>query len=127
MIQPRISLPTRNLGNRYEEKTKLFLEQGGVTLMDANFTVRCGEIDLIGVHGQFLVFFEVRFRSGVFRQGIEAVDFKKLRRIRRVAQIWMQRYADILRQSFPCVNQVRIDLVAWGPHGNQWIKNIDSG
>lgn len=53
----------RKLGESYEEAASLYLQKKGVRIAERNFRCRQGEVDLIGWDGEYLVFFEVKYRK----------------------------------------------------------------
>ncbi len=53
----------REVGGFYEEAAALFLSKKGVRILERNYRCRQGEIDLIGLDGEYLVFFEVKYRK----------------------------------------------------------------
>lgn len=53
----------RETGTRKEEAGGDFLTRRGVKILERNFRCRQGEIDLIGMDGQYLVFVEVKYRK----------------------------------------------------------------
>lgn len=53
----------RELGESYEEAASLYLQKKGVRIAERNFRCRQGEVDLIGWDGEYLVFFEVKYRK----------------------------------------------------------------
>ena len=55
----------RQTGSRYEETAAAFLTSKGYRVLERNFRCRQGEIDLICRHGRYLVFAEVKYRSGL--------------------------------------------------------------
>ena len=56
---------TRQTGNRYEQMAADYLEKQGMQILERNFRRgRNGEIDIIGREGKYLVFVEVKYRSG---------------------------------------------------------------
>ena len=59
----------RALGKKYEEKACQYLESQGMKIVEKNFRCRQGEIDLIGFHGEYLAFVEVKYRAGIHRPG----------------------------------------------------------
>lgn len=50
-------------GLRYEELAIAYLQQAGLCLVQRNFRCAAGEIDLVMLHREMLVFVEVRFRG----------------------------------------------------------------
>jgi putative endonuclease len=80
-------------------------------IVERNARSRHGEIDVIGFDGETLVFVEVK--AGVAgsdfgpERPVESVDYRKQRRIRRLAVAWM---AD-RRGSLPRFAEIRFDAV----------------
>ena len=59
-------------------------------MLDQNWTVRGGELDLVLMRGDEIVFCEVKTRSSDrFGAGVEAVDERKQRFVRRAAMSWL--------------------------------------
>lgn len=69
-----------------EKAVKTLLEEKGYRILETNYRTRHGEIDIIASMERTLVFVEVKTRSSI-SCGIpeEAVDYRKQRRIRKVA------------------------------------------
>ena len=59
----RAGSPTQQAGRLAEDAALTLLQAHGHELVARNFYCRRGEIDLITLHGQWLVFTEVRWRS----------------------------------------------------------------
>ena len=59
-----VRVDTRAVGERGEQIALRYLEGRGLRTVDRNFRCRLGEIDLIMLDGDCLVFVEVRYRSG---------------------------------------------------------------
>jgi len=75
-----------------------YLVKKGLTILETNYRVREGEIDLIALDGEVIIFIEVKSRySDKCDLPIMAIDEKKQEKIRRVAEIylagkgWMER------------------------------------
>ena len=82
--------PAGALGHKVEQYAKRYLAARGLTTVEENFRCRMGEIDLIMLDGDCLVFVEVRFRSG--RRLTSApftVDASKQRRLVRTAAVFL--------------------------------------
>lgn len=108
----------RKLGKQYEEKAAAYLREKGLRLLTENFNCRQGEIDLIGIHENCLVFVEVKYRRGE-RSGTpeEAVGDLKQQRICRASDYFRAqnpRYAHL---------QVRYDVAAIRGETIYWYKN----
>ncbi|MBQ5954139.1 MAG: YraN family protein [Lachnospiraceae bacterium] len=83
----------RKVGGRYEEAAALWLQKKGCRLLEKNFRIRSGEIDLIMEDGSTIVFVEVKFRGGKgYGSGEEHVGRRKQERIIRVARFFLLRY-----------------------------------
>ncbi len=108
----------RQIGESYEEAAALFLERRGVRILERNFRCRQGEIDLIGQHGEYLVFFEVKYRrSGSAGLPAQAVNVPKQRKLCRAAKYFL--YKRSLGESIP----VRFDVVAICGESVDWYQN----
>lgn len=114
----------RREGGAAEKLAGMFLEQNGVRILERNFrSGRRGEIDLVGLDGRTLVFFEVKFRKNE-KSGApeEAVTPAKQRTICRTADYYRCRY------QIPEDQPVRFDVVALRPAEEKkvschWIRN----
>jgi putative endonuclease len=77
----------RETGRRGEEIAAAFLARSGFRLLERNFRCRAGEIDLVAVDGETVVFVEVRSRTGVGRgTPLESVAWRKQVQVGRVAR-----------------------------------------
>lgn len=71
------------------------LEKAGLRIVDRNFRVRGGEIDLIAREGATLVFVEVRSRrSSGFGGAAASIDFAKRQRIVLAARHYLARHGE---------------------------------
>lgn len=78
------------LGRKGEEAASQYLAKKGLKVIETNYRLREGEIDLIALDGEVIVFVEVKTRKrNDFGHPMEAVDTKKQSRIRRVAEIYL--------------------------------------
>ena len=108
----------RELGEAFEEAAAVFLQKNGVQILERNFRCRQGEIDLIGRDGEYLVFFEVKYRkSADLGLPAEAVGVVKQRRICRAAKYYL--YRKHLGEGVP----VRFDVVAVCGQRMNWYQN----
>jgi len=80
----------RLFGNRGERAAVRYLKQQGFRIVARNYQNRYGEIDIIAIEGDTLVFIEVKTRRST-RTGspLEAVDEKKQQQIMRTAQAYL--------------------------------------
>ncbi len=100
-----MSYPARSFGTmtaRGEDKSRVALgrwgerrvarhyESAGYVVLDQNWRVRGGELDLVVAKDDEIVFCEVKTRSSDrFGSGLEAVDNRKQRFLRRTAMSWL--------------------------------------
>jgi putative endonuclease len=79
-----------SLGARGERFTLDLYRRRGFTLVAANWRCSLGEIDLVLRRGDLLVFCEVKTRRGSRRgAGFEAVDQRKQRKVRALAEVFL--------------------------------------
>jgi len=86
------SRTTTTVGKRTEQLAYGYLLQKGLTPVARNFRCRGGEIDLIMLDADCLVFIEVRYRaSNRFASAGVSVDQHKQRKIIRTAAMFLSR------------------------------------
>lgn len=74
-----------------EEEACRFLKKNGCKIMDRNYRVRMGEIDIVARCKNTLLFVEVKTRmSSAFAQPYEAVGFRKRRSLKTAAKLYVQ-------------------------------------
>lgn len=109
---------TRQKGTEKEQIAVDYLEAHGMRISEQNFRSRQGEIDIIGYHEEYLVFVEVKFRSGKCKgSAIDAVDFRKQKQICKVADFY--RVVHKLGMN----TKVRYDVIAIQGEEIRWIRN----
>ena len=80
----------RGLGSYGERMAVRYLTDRGLEVLDRNWRCDLGEVDIVARDGRCLVVCEVKTRrSTSFGQPIEAVDYRKLARLRRLAAAWL--------------------------------------
>lgn len=115
MRPPRLS-EKQAQGRDWEQTALRHLRRHGLTPVEANFTCKGGEIDLIMRDGDTLVFVEVRQRADARHGGAAAsITPAKIRRLVRAAQVYLQRLPGLP----PC----RFDVVAIDGDRLEWIRN----
>jgi len=108
----------RKIGSITENIAADYLKNQGVSIKAINFRNRCGEIDLIGCDGAYLVFFEVKYRTGRRNGSPEAaVGYHKQCQICKVADYY--RYI----HKIPTEKPIRYDVIAIEPDRIQWYQN----
>ena len=82
----------REEGFHYEKIAGVYLEEQGYQIIEYNFYCRQGEIDIIAMDGDTLVFVEVKYRRDE-RKGhpLDAISDTKRRRICQSALYYMKR------------------------------------
>ena len=104
-------------GKKGEIKAVLFLKKHGYKILETNFKNKIGEIDIIAEKDGVIVFIEVKNRSTYrFGRPIEAVDFRKQNKIKKVAEIYLM----IKNKSY---NDVRFDVVEVSNDNLEHIEN----
>ena len=108
----------RKTGSDKEQLAADYLTEQGVRIVERNFHSRMGEIDMIGYHGKYLVFIEVKYRSDTAHgSAAEAVNGRKQSRICRTADYY--RYLHRLGDDV----WVRYDVIAVQGEEITWIQN----
>jgi putative endonuclease len=81
-----------SLGRRGEDLAAEYLAGKGIHVIERNFRIRGGEIDIIARDGATLVFIEVKTsRSSSFGEPETWVDSRKQKQIGKVAVAYMQK------------------------------------
>ncbi|MCF8178348.1 MAG: YraN family protein [Sulfuritalea sp.] len=105
-------------GAAAEQMAADFLLRKGLSIIERNFRVRGGEIDLICRDGKTTVFVEVRSRSsGEFGGAAASITVSKQARLILAARHWLLRHGET-----PC----RFDCVLFdGPDAGtlKWLRN----
>lgn len=103
-MQKRVE--TKKWGALAENFAARFLQERGYKILARNFVSRFGEIDIVALDNDILVFIEVKARwSRKFGLPEEAVTSHKLYKIRRTGE-----YFSILHPELP--KKLRIDVVS---------------
>lgn len=103
-------------GEAAEDAALDYLQQRGLKLVQRNFRCKGGEIDLILLQQDTLVFVEVRKRADARYGGAAAsVTARKQARLLLAAQFYLQRY----RTPPAC----RFDVIAFDGSQVNWIRN----
>ena len=76
-----------------KETHEQYLIKNGFDILHRNYRCKLGEIDIIAKKDDIIRFIEVKFRgSGSYGSALEAVDFRKQRRIMRAASWFLNEY-----------------------------------
>jgi putative endonuclease len=96
------------LGRGGEERAARYLESHGYDVLDRNWRIRDGELDLVVARPGELVVVEVKTRRGEgFGHPFEAVDRRKQARLWRLAVAWIAAHPNQAQG-----RQLRIDAIA---------------
>lgn len=96
----------KHVGNAGELFAAKHLSQIGYRLLDQNYSTRYGEIDLIALDGDIIVFIEVKTRTtDTFGAPEDSVTPTKLEKIINTALLWLQAHPE-------APEDWRIDVVA---------------
>lgn len=106
----------RSIGREAEDKAAAYLLSIGYTLVTRRYTVKGGEIDLIVLDGETLVFVEVKQRDGRGMTPEESVDHKKTERLVVAADGYTHAMGE--------KRDIRFDLVAIDPSGLRHHKDF---
>ena len=110
-------------GQAAEALARQFLEQRGLRLLAQNWRCRLGELDLVMLDADTVVFVEVRYRRhSAWGGAAESVDARKREKLSRAAQHFLQQEARWAK--YPC----RFDVIAitadsQAPAQLDWIQN----
>ncbi|MGB9792653.1 MAG: YraN family protein [Thermacetogeniaceae bacterium] len=86
----KMSFFRKSLGVIGEEAALSFLIKEGYRVLERNYRCRLGEIDIIAEDGEAIAFIEVKTRSNIlFGAPQEAVNLKKQKKIRQIAQYFL--------------------------------------
>ena len=108
----------RNIGKEKEELAAKFLARQGVKILEKNFSCRMGEIDLIGLDGDCIVFVEVKYRTNTdYGYPQEAVSINKRRKIVLVSGYYR------MRNGLGDGTNFRFDIVSILGDKIRWDKN----
>ena len=113
----------QSLGKTGEQLSVNFLKESGIKIISRNFRTEYGEIDIIGLDENDLVFFEVKTRSTkTFGEPEIAITETKLQHMINAALTYMQEFGE--------EENWRIDVIAVSLNKSkqtediQWIKNV---
>lgn len=108
----------RKIGSLFEKKAAMLLRENGLLILEKNYRDRFGEIDLIALDKDCVVFVEVKYRAGE-KAGtpFSAVNFKKQQRISRLCD----RYR--MEHQISEFSPMRFDVIGFTGQEATWLKN----
>lgn len=85
-------MPAKLTGDRGEDLACKYLKSLGYQILERNFRIRGGELDIIAKDGEALAFVEVKTRfSHQFGLPIEAITPWKVKALLKTAQFYLQK------------------------------------
>lgn len=85
-----MKISNKTIGDLGESIAEEYLSYIGYKIITKNFRCKIGEIDLIGIDKKYLCFIEVKTRrSEKYGLPCEAVNYKKMKKIYKVANIYI--------------------------------------
>lgn len=109
-----------DVGAAGEEYVAGWLTRHGYRIVDRNVRYRGGELDIVAVDGDELVFVEVRVRTGErFGLAGESVDARKLATLLRAAEQYRERQPEVAEMIW------RVDLIAITLRSNGSVEALD--
>ena len=106
-------------GTKGEDLAVSFLEKKGYKIIERNYRMRGGEIDIIALDNDTLAFIEVKARSTEeFGSPLEAITYRKLKTLTKTAQFYKIKHPKL-------PDMLRIDAVAISFDKNYEIKSIE--
>jgi putative endonuclease len=114
----------RSIGNDWEAFAAQQLRRAGLRIIERSYYCRLGEIDLIALDRDTLVFVEVRYRrSSRFGDPASSVTYTKQQRIIRAARHYLMRHPQY------SLSPIRMDVIALEAQGDsrkprcRWIRD----
>lgn len=108
----------RKTGAAYERRAADYLKGQGVRILETNFNLSGGEIDIIGIDKDSYIFVEVKYRKNKsFGYPNEAVTYQKQKSICRIATLYMK------NKKLPQGGSLRFDVISILGDDITWYKN----
>jgi len=109
-------MSTKIKGDIGEEFACKYLAENGYKILERNFRIRGGEIDIIALDGITLVYIEVKTRTSyLFGKPEESITLRKLKFLERAAKFWRAKRKNLIR--LPDLE--RIDFVGVDMSGSE--------
>jgi putative endonuclease len=116
---------SRDRGQDAEQACCQYLQQQGLKLLERNYHGRRGELDLIMLDNNTVVFVEVRYRkNNAFGGALESITASKQQKLRITAEQYLQQETRLKNGRFDVVAMTGIVQNNGSNHYNfEWIKN----
>lgn len=108
------------LGNCGEDAAAKYLKKNKYTILERNFFIRGGEIDIIAQKGDYVIFAEVKTRTNDdYGGGLSAVTYAKQQHLIKAAQMYLMDKGD-------CSARFDVIVVKGCMKGNKFVlENIE--
>lgn len=115
-----LGLSRQQKGNLAERTAEKFLRKQGLKLVQRNFSGRYGEIDLIMLDQEILVFIEVRSRNNdQFGSALETIDSRKQAKLIKTAELYLSKNKTEANCRFDTVDfngDIAVSTLRWIPN-----------
>ena len=106
-------------GNKGEDIASEYLKDNGFVIIERNFRIRGGEIDIIATKKDILIFVEVKTRTSTqFGTGFEAITPWKLKALIRASQFFKMSHKNL-------PDQMRIDAISVLLRSDNSLKKLE--
>ena len=111
----------RLIGNKAEDNAAKYLKKQGYKILERNYNLPCGEIDIIAKKDKTLVFVEVKYRKNAedFGGAVAAVTKAKQKRVINAA-------ISYIKTKKPLYEALMFDIIAVSGDKIEHIKNAFS-
>lgn len=106
----------RRIGITAEDQAAQYLLKKGYTILNRRYHTHGGEIDIIALDDETLVFIEVKFRSNKTYLPEEAINNQKIDKILNAASVYIYMH-NLFNYN------VRFDVIAIDPNGLRHYEN----
>jgi putative endonuclease len=112
----------RELGESGESRASSFLVEKGFGILTRNFRYgRSGEIDIVAIKDDLVVFVEVKNRmTAAFGGALYSISGKKKRRMRLAAKAYVSFHPEYDRPKYT----FRFDLISIRDDAIEWVEDI---
>ncbi len=105
------------LGKRGEDEAVKYLEHQGYRIIERNFMCRQGEIDIIALDKNYIVFIEIKSRTSTeYGLPSESVTERKIKHMKKAIQYFLY------KRNFEKEN-IRVDVIEVYVRGNKYEIN----
>ena len=112
----KVKMNKRKTGTAYEVIAADYLKKQGVQIVEMNYRISRGEIDIIGKDRDTLIFIEVKYRKNAsYGYPWEAISVEKQKRICYVAKQYL------LKNRWK--RQIRFDVISICGEEISWFRN----